>query len=71
MVLLRGAEAVAQRLGLSRSRTDAVVVIENLHGHPGWKSFVRKLFRVSGSRLRLAITTLDTSRVPGKSLPSD
>ncbi len=71
LVILRGAQAVARHLGLAQRREDVTVVIDNLHGHRLWKSFVRKLLACCGSRLRLAITTVHAARVPGRFPPAN
>ncbi len=71
LVMLRGAEVVARHLGLARRREDVIVVLDNLHGHRMWKSFVRMLLAHSGSRVHFVITTRYPARLPGKHLPAN
>jgi hypothetical protein len=64
-LILRGPAAVAEHLGLARSRErDAVVVFDNLHAYRGWKSFLRGIRLRHGSRLRVIVTGLDASPTP-------
>jgi predicted AAA+ superfamily ATPase len=71
LIILKGPEAVIQHLGLERARErEATVVIDNLHGHRGWKTFLRNFSARHGARLRLVLTTLDTARGPGSGLPA-
>jgi hypothetical protein len=60
LIILKGPEAVARYLGLERARErEVTVVIDNLHGHRNWKSFLRKFTARYGTRVRLVVTMLD------------
>jgi uncharacterized protein len=69
VLILKGPEAVGRHLGLERSRErEATVVIDNLHGHRNWRSFLRKFSARYGTRVRLVITMLcDKNSVPANS----
>jgi predicted AAA+ superfamily ATPase len=70
LVLVKGPEAIIKHLGLDRLRErEATVVIDNLHGHRNWKSFLRTFSTRHGARLRLVVTTLDAPRGPRSGLP--
>jgi predicted AAA+ superfamily ATPase len=72
LVILRGPEAVARHLGLDRSASrEATVVIDNLQGHRGWKSFLRKLNARYGARLRLVVTMFAAVHGPRGALPAN
>ena len=75
LIILQGVEAVAQHLRLERAPGQEVtVVIDNLHGHRHWKSFLRKFNARYGERVRLIATMLNavhdkrTSHPPKASL---
>ena len=60
-LILRGPRAVADQLGLGRQRErDLVVVFDNLQGCRKWKSFLRGLRALHGSRLRVIVTGLES-----------
>lgn len=64
LVILKGPVAVAEHLGIARSRErDPTVVFDNLHGHRRGRSFLRKFQARYGPRARLVVATLDA--VPG------
>jgi predicted AAA+ superfamily ATPase len=71
-VILRGPAAVAERLGLERLDTEIpVVVLDELHRHVKWKSFLKGFFDVYGERARVIVTgssRLDVFRRGGDSL---
>ena len=63
LVILRGPEAVARHLELDRSRErEVTLVIDNLQGHRGWKSFLRKFNARYAARVRLVVTMLAAAR---------
>jgi predicted AAA+ superfamily ATPase len=70
--LLRGPAAVAERLGVEQLRASTpVVVLDELHKFPKWKSFLKGFFDVYGQRIRLIVTgssRLDIFRRGGDSL---
>jgi predicted AAA+ superfamily ATPase len=70
LIILKGPEAVARHLGLEHARArEVTVVIDNLHGHRNWKSFLRKFNARYGTRVRLVVTMLDAAQPKGRSLP--
>jgi uncharacterized protein len=71
-LVLRGPGAVAERIGLDRLATgQTVVVFDELHKHPRWKSFLKGFFDTYEDRLRIVVTgsaRLDLFRRGGDSL---
>ena len=70
LIILKGPEAVARHLGLERARArEVTVVLDNLHGHRNWKSFLRKFNTRYGTRVRLVVTMLDAAHSKRSRLP--
>lgn len=73
-LIVAGQEAVARHLGLHELRPAGerpVVVFDELHKYPRWKSFLKGFFDVSGDRCRVVVTgssRLDVYRRGGDSL---
>ena len=70
--ILRGPDAVAERIGLDRlTDTRPLVVFDELHKHRAWKRFLKGFFDVHGAACRIAVTgssRLDVHRRGGDSL---
>jgi uncharacterized protein len=70
LIILQGPEAVARHLGLERARErELTVVIDNLHGHRNWRSFLRKFNARYGKRVRLVVTMLEAAYSQNRRLP--
>jgi predicted AAA+ superfamily ATPase len=70
LLILQGPDAVARHLRLDEARErEMTVVIDNLHGHRHWKSFLRKFQARFRTRARLVITLLQAAQERRKSLP--
>jgi hypothetical protein len=71
-VILAGPDAVAARWELARLReSPPIVVFDELHKFPRWKSFLKGFFDVYGDRCRVLVTgssRLDITRRGGDSL---
>lgn len=71
-LILRGPDAVAERIGLDRLRDRLpVVVFDELHKYRKWKNYLKGFFDVYGPRVRVVTTgssTLDTTRRGSDSL---
>ncbi len=71
-VVLRGPAAVAEAVGVEQLRaTPPVLVLDELHKHARWKTFLKGFFDVHGSRVRVVVTgssRLDLFRRGGDSL---
>lgn len=70
--LLRGPAALAQTLGVDRLRTNPpIIVLDELHKYPKWKTLLKGFFDTYGERARLLVTgssRLDIFRRGGDSL---
>jgi len=63
LVFLKGPEGVARHLDLERARErEAIVVFDNLQGHPNWRGFLRKFNARYGARVRVVATFLSYGR---------
>lgn len=71
-LILRGPKAVAESIGLQRLRAERpLLVLDEIHKHARWKSFLKGLYDGFGERLRIAVTgssRLDVYRRGGDSL---
>lgn len=71
-LILKGPEAVAATVGLDRLREKPpVVVLDELHKHPRWKTFLKGFFDTYQARLRIIVTgsaRLEVFRRGGDSL---
>src|SRR5262245_22372649 len=71
-LILRGAKAVAESLGVARLRAERpLVVFDELHKHRKWKQFLKGFFDGHADRVRIAVTgsaRLDVYRRGGDSL---
>lgn len=71
-VVLAGPDAVAEHLGLDRLRDAPVLcVLDEIHKHRGWKTFLKGFFDTWGDRVRILVTgsaRLDVYRAGGDSL---
>ncbi len=70
--ILGGTKALAERMGLDRlAATTPVVLFDELHKFPRWKSFLKGLFDAYGEDLRIVVTgssRIDIFRRGGDSL---
>jgi uncharacterized protein len=71
-VILSGPSAVAERLALERLREQPpLIILDEIHKFARWKDFLKGLFDVWGSRVRILVTgsgRLDAFRSGGDSL---
>src|SRR5215510_219981 len=56
-LILRGAKAFAESLGVARLRAERpLVVFDELHKHRKWKQFLKGFFDGHADRVRIAVT---------------
>ena len=71
-VILSGPSAIAERLALERLRErPPLLILDEVHKYEQWKDFLKGLFDVWGSRVRILVTgsaRLDAFRSGGDSL---